>query len=249
MPDEAVKAAEAAANDPGIPGPRYSSLLVTSIPRARKRAVLVLESDEAASAARLAALRGQAKHDDEPPAPAPAADTPGDEPLPPREQPLLAKKPPKPDWDFRDMLTPMGPASTPGAEPEAAEDFEDWDEPEALPEAPPPSAAPAAPVAPPVPEPLAGPGFALLDSDPAARLQLLLERQFPLIAPSPAPVQEPAWLDPANEAPSVPQDNPEPIGLSPAASERAIPITRTPRPRPLGRWAQLRGWFERLIRR
>lgn len=245
MPDDAVKAAEAAANDPGIPGPRYSSLLVTSIPRARKRAVLVLESDEAASAARLAALRGQAPHDPEPPAP----DVPGEEPPLPRETPLLAKKPPKPDWDFRDLLTPMGPASAPEAEPEAADECDDWDEPEALPEAPPPSAALAVPVAPPVPETLAGPGFALLDSDPAARLQLLLERQFPLIAPSPAPAPEPAWLEPGNEAPPAPQDNAEPIGMSPAASEPAGPTTRKSRPRPLGRWAQLRGWFDRWARR
>ncbi len=99
----------------GIPVPRYSSLLVTSIPRARKRAVLVLEENEDEMAQRLAGLR-QLHHAEpaEPvPSPSPApAEFAASEPEPePEFHPdegglLLAKKPARTSGELRDMLAP-----------------------------------------------------------------------------------------------------------------------------------------------
>ena len=119
MPAAVLKAAEAleeAGAEPSqVPGPRYSSLLVTSIPRARKRAVLVLEDNPEQpaeqQAERFAALR--AAPVEEPavvPAaePAPALPPEEDEALPIAAETtlLLAKKPPRAGYDFRDMLSP-----------------------------------------------------------------------------------------------------------------------------------------------
>ncbi len=118
MPAEVLKASENDEDmvpaDQGVPVPRYSSLLVTSIPRARKRAVLVLNENEDETAHRLAGLRQL--HGAEPEAPIVSApvperfepDAPGPEPVLAHEAGglLLAKKPPKTSGDFRDMLTP-----------------------------------------------------------------------------------------------------------------------------------------------
>lgn len=118
MPADVLKVNENAEDmvpaDQGVPVPRYSSLLVTSIPRARKRAVLVLNENEDETADRLAGLRQL--HDAEPDAPiAPALAPERFEPGAPEPEPalaheagglLLAKKPPKTSGDFRDMLAP-----------------------------------------------------------------------------------------------------------------------------------------------
>ena len=109
-----------------VPVPRYSSLLLTGIPRAKKRAVLVLEETGDEMAVRLAGLRNlhhpereddAGQHDDavapgEPPTePAvqggPAApELPKPVPGEPDGGLLLAKKPTKHSGDFRDMLGP-----------------------------------------------------------------------------------------------------------------------------------------------
>lgn len=109
--------------DTTIPGPRYSSLLMTGIPRAQKRAVLVLEENEDEMAVRIARLRGL----HHPPADVPPEDEhiaeTAIEPLP--GGPLLAKKPAaKSDdhpedkvWDFRDLLGSPPPPRDGGSEP------------------------------------------------------------------------------------------------------------------------------------
>ena len=98
----------------GVPVPRYSSLLVTSIPRAKKRAVLVLEESDDELAGRLAGLRNlhhvereevEVKREIVPESPPP--DQP--EPVIADGLLLLAKKPAKVSLDFRDMLGPRDP--------------------------------------------------------------------------------------------------------------------------------------------
>ncbi|HNJ48538.1 MAG TPA: hypothetical protein PK479_08915 [Novosphingobium sp.] len=114
----------------GAPVPRYSSLLMTGIPRAKKRAVLTLEENEQEMADRIARLRHQTLGQEDLPQvqPEPAgglsdADT---------DRPLLAKKPvhkthalaglgglvpeldasPEPDWqDWDDWGDPEEPAA------------------------------------------------------------------------------------------------------------------------------------------
>jgi hypothetical protein len=125
MPDDVLKANEDHEDmvpaGQGIPVPRYSSLLVTSIPRARKRAVLVLEETENETAQRIAGLR-QLHHAEpvEPlasPVPAPApepveyAEAHREAEAEPEFHPdngglLLAKKPVKTSAELRDMLAP-----------------------------------------------------------------------------------------------------------------------------------------------
>lgn len=238
MPVDALKVAESA--DHALPGPRYSSLLMTSIPRARKRAVLVLEDGVADEARRIATLRGMA--------PAETLDSQPEEPAAqPAEQaivpipggPLLAKKAPRSDWDFREMLTPAGEAPACDEEPGSPEEAEAWDEMEAPSEpiAPPhfdPAPAPVFPSVP-VPQSAVEPGFALLETDPSARLQQLLERQFPQLTPVQTPDREPAQT----QFPSAP---PPETDTEPASAPAPAPIAR-------GRWARLRGWLARLIRR
>ena len=125
MPPEAIKVAEkqedTVPSGQDVPVPRYSSLLLTGIPRAKKRAVLVLEETEDEIAVRIAGLRNlhhperedsELPGESEPVAAAPAepdpappvADLPTDGGL------LLAKKPVKHSADFRDMLGPRDPA-------------------------------------------------------------------------------------------------------------------------------------------
>ena len=98
----------------GVPVQRYSSLMVTSIPRAKKRAVLVLEESDDELTVRLAGLRNlhhsgreesEIKHEIVPESP--AFDEP--EPVIADGGLLLAKKPPKVSSDFRDMLGPRDP--------------------------------------------------------------------------------------------------------------------------------------------
>ena len=99
-----------------VPGPRYSSLLMTGIPRAKKRAVLVLEENPDELAGRLAGLHDLTPAEPEAPEPAreelplvPAPELPEPrefEPLASDGGLLLARKPAKHSADFRDMLSP-----------------------------------------------------------------------------------------------------------------------------------------------
>ena len=108
----------------GIPVPRYSSLMVTSIPRAKKRAVLVLEETDDELAVRLAGLRNlhhadrdeiEIRHEIAPEVPAGVEPEPIAAAAPDTSDAavdgglLLAKKPPKLSSDFRDMLGPRDP--------------------------------------------------------------------------------------------------------------------------------------------
>ena len=122
MPADVLKANEGEEDmvpaGQGIPVPRYSSLLVTSIPRARKRAVLVLEENQDEMTQRLAGLR-QLHHAEPiepiepvpPPISAPAEFVPGEPEPEPEFHPddgglLLAKKPARSSGELRDMLAP-----------------------------------------------------------------------------------------------------------------------------------------------
>ncbi len=100
-----------------VPVPRYSSLLLTGIPRAKKRAVLVLEETHDELVVRLAGLRNL--HDAErediatpheeiaaPIALAVATEEPDPVPAAADGGLLLAKQPAKHSADFRDMLGP-----------------------------------------------------------------------------------------------------------------------------------------------
>ena len=121
MSEEALKAAAAledvvsAAHE--VPVPRYSSLLLTGIPRAKKRAVLVLEESEDELAKRLMGLRGLHHADREDGAighqavlAAPAPEEPDPVPAAADGGLLLAKKPTKLGSDFRDILGRRDPA-------------------------------------------------------------------------------------------------------------------------------------------
>ena len=133
IPEAVIKAAEAAEEDEAlanqaVPGPRYSSLLVTGIPRARKRAVLVLDESAEETALRNANLRGTSP--DEPAVPDVTPENPQPIPMPDLADagitpihggPLMAKRKSSDAWDFRDMLTPREsdePDAAPEAEPE-----------------------------------------------------------------------------------------------------------------------------------
>ena len=99
-----------------VPIPRYSSLLMTGIPRAKKRAVLVLEESADELEARLTGLRNLNHAEPEAPEPPREAlpvvsmpelpDLPELEPLAADGGLLLARKPVKHSADFRDMLSP-----------------------------------------------------------------------------------------------------------------------------------------------
>ncbi len=117
----------------GAPLPRYSSLLMTGIPRARKRAVLTLEEDEQETADRIARLRQQTHASEDSPQILP--EPPGGPSEPERDLPLLARKPNR----KAHALTGLG-GLVPELDglPEAnREDWEDWGDPEE-PAAPPP---------------------------------------------------------------------------------------------------------------
>lgn len=259
IPEDVRKAAEAAEEDEvvdtGVPGPRYSSLLVTGIPRARKRAVLVLEESEEEMAVRIAALRGLHHRDD---APAPAEPLhPAAEPFAPAEPvgesailpvpggPLLTKKSPGHAWDFRDMLGPPrdgeppldapppidfapGPESRPEPEFEPESRFE----PEALPE-------PAFEAEPPVAEAAPAEPFA------PAEKPVVPDLPEPAFAPEPA-VAEAARVEPISPAAkppvpdlpfevarTVPMDPPgEPVAELPPPPFADLPRPREAEPAP-----------------
>lgn len=112
FPEEARLAAEAEADElearNAVPAPRFSSLLVVGIPRAKKRAVLVLEESDSEAADRIAKLRGL-NHAEPLPEPAPVAELPDVLPELAAASPLLTKKSPGHAWDFRDLLGPRDP--------------------------------------------------------------------------------------------------------------------------------------------
>ncbi len=215
-----------------VPTPRYSSLLMTSIPKARKRAVLVLDHDDDEVADRLARLRhlthpevddGEQWHDDMPDAPEPdrlraaASDTP-----------LLARKPAKKPPDFRDMLSPCAVEPLAGASPPRENA-----EPDEL-------TAPAMSLTP--TEPLLGPGFTLLEPDLQQRLQdLLAGKRLPTVQthwPEPVlPAGQPALRLPEKSG------QPEEPGVAISkVEEPARPIWQALRPGAHARMAQwLRG--------
>lgn len=203
MPEEARKAAAAleeeepeeekqeyAAVEPGrsAPAPRYSSLLMTGIPRAKKRAVLVLNESDDELADRIAKLRNlnhsdieisEIGEDNETGRESiPCAPVPGELELPEVPElvsaaatyggPLLAQKQARRPRDLNDMfgLSPADPPA-PGTLPR---EMNDRAEP-----APPPILS----------EPLAGPGFTLLDPDLQQRLQSLIAASASAIAEAP----------------------------------------------------------------
>ena len=154
MPEDVRKAAEAleeaAAAEIGVPTPRYSSLLMTGIPRAKKRAVLVLDESADELANRIARLRGlnHAEGVEEPVGlealpDVPAPELPDSVVLAASDSPLLTKKPAGHAWDFRELLGPREaepPAEelppiepTDRAEPDPSppfNDMPDWAEPD-----------------------------------------------------------------------------------------------------------------------
>ena len=198
MPEDARKAAEAQEDIVdiycGAPAPRYSSLLITGIPLAKKRAVLVLDEGEDELANRVAKLRSLSHHDGEDgetqreatptdlahemPDPAAAAASSG---------PLLARKPASQGRDIGEMLGSRQPdPSADGAAPHEPAD----------------KAEPAL-TAGPSTLPL-GPGFALLDSDQQQRLQSLLTTGAPPIAEAPWPLPPSPADQPAPHLPGGP---------------------------------------------
>lgn len=205
MPEHVRRAAAEAEDeetevDAGIPGPRYSSLLLTGIPRAQKRAVLVLAETESETALRIARLRG---HEEA------AEQAPTDEPEPePRIEEvaearpamhapglLLTKKPSGQHWDLREMLGPR--PSEPDHEPEGAEPARPPQLPRFAPEPP--------------PEPVPALAAAQLLKERAPRLdEPVAEPALPVeVAPAPDPAPDPAPL-PAL-ADEVPLDQPAPL--------------------------------------
>ena len=180
-PEDARKAAEAAEDFDAftdkaiyggkfeVPAPHYSSLLVTGIPRGKKRAVLVLDESEADLSDRLAKLRGLNNGGSEGGSAA-GAETSGQPPTATDASPLLTKKPASQAWDFRDLLGPHQPEpepSTPAAELRSIPD-----------------------------EAIAGPGFVLLESDLQQRLQDLIAGKTLPMAPAPVTAARPAPLLP-----------------------------------------------------
>ena len=192
MPEDARMAAEAREDlvevPYGAPAPRYSSLRMTGIPRAKKRAVLVLDESDDELSSRLARLRG-INHtdsvDEETRLEAIAAADVTEQSDPPAAEagngPLLAKKPARQAKDLYEMLglpapDPPGNESSPPLLTESPEPAE-------------PGSRSEAPV---------GPGFALLDADQQQRLKNLL-------SPSPLPRAVSPW-----PMPPIPADQPAP---------------------------------------
>ena len=236
MPDEVLGRGEEEIVDSGIPAPRYSSLLVTGVPRGKKRAVLVLEESADEMANRLARLRG-INHAE--PAPvAPEAEPAPPEPLVPETGitpvpggPLMTKKPHGPAWDFRDMLGP--PPADFGARGDAPAEVEEWGEPEAEsvdtawdePEQVWDEPNFAEPDHPPATEindaPRVEPGFALLEPSVQQRLQSLLRPSTPEPTPGlEAPVSKGfGWRgheEDAEPVPEVVQPEPSPTAIRPS---------------------------------
>lgn len=236
MPELARKLAEEADDEEeqiavtrGVPAPRYSSLLLTGIPRARKRAVLVLDQDDDLSD-RIAQLRhighGEIEAETSPqekPAHAPTPDdwsveeAPAPDVLPATMagSPLLTKKGPRHGQSLHELLGLTEPEGTDGFaaphEPNLAEGsgevrpepprWDDWaDWDEPTP--------PAPDVAPPKPEPAVAPveyaaspepGFDLLGGSPESWSQGLLVAK-PLPELLPRAEPEPQPAAPVEEA-------------------------------------------------
>jgi hypothetical protein len=256
IPDDVLKAADDEDEAPkatlGVPAPRYSSLLMTGIPRARKRAVLVVDESEEETAQRIAALRSL-NHRDESAEPheaeaafdaGPPVDQTGEDIVPTADGPLLAKKHGSHNWDFRDMLGPRDPESAlaagdpdEGADPPAPRfpAYRASPPPDSLVE----DAAPAVPLA---PEPGdLPPPVAPVAADPVDEIAPVAE---PDIAAEPAPAvsREPSvqerlqWLVSPPEAPSEESvQQPEPTELTqwPAAPDTLGPV-----------WPLGLGWLE-----
>jgi hypothetical protein len=134
MPEDARLAAEAQLDvieaGQAVPAPRYSSLLMTEIPRAKKRAVLVLDESEEELADRLAGLRSSRHAEGENPEtrgeaiPAtPAPELVEAASLALGNEPLLAKKPDRGASDIREMppLEAWAPAMEPAPSGRPAE--------------------------------------------------------------------------------------------------------------------------------
>ena len=248
--DVARKAAEAEAErtevNSALPAPRYSSLVMTGIPRAKKRAVLVLEEQEEEMAVRLARLRGMGHARGETDAAQPEALADWPAPYLPDAAPetapesiiaaapggpLLAKKPVKPAWDFRDMLG--------GRELEPPTIEPPLHDPPLLE----PDDFPARPVSPsggelPVGPALPGPGFVLIEPALQERLHALIT----MPAPRPAdkiqsgPSIQPEPFEPAGQSDPLwlaDDDTPPPLRLRLVEAIVAAPRRW---------WARLRGW-------
>ena len=266
MPEEARKAAEALEDAEEIseeavvvevghsaPVPRYSSLLMTGIPRAKKRAVLVLDESQDELDSRVAKLRslnhddnnhegsnqeqGDEIHREAVPADA-ASETIDPFALPPMTGPLLAQKPARQARDLNEMfgLTALAPSPAPPAPSEPTRELAEPAEP-----APPPTRS----------EPPVEPGFVLLESDIEQRLRELIAASNPPIGEAlvPAAAEQPALQVPAS--PPKVDDNIEATALE---SRRAKAIMR-PAPTdfrpPLGArlWGRATAWLEWLTLR
>jgi hypothetical protein len=239
MPEPAPRPVEVRAAEPevvaeadfGVPAPRYSSLLMAGIPRAKKRAVLVLNESDDELATRIARLRNL-NHPDEAEteteteaSPAPIA-LAWDDPdtLAERGGPLLAKKPAREGRDSHDVLglTAPGPADMQTAPCEEVEEF--------------------APAPPPADEnhPL-GPGFALLQPDLQQRLQMLLAGGALPVAETP---KSGKFIEPELIATSWPE------AVAGQVEPEAAPPEAIAEPAPEGIWARMRkmakSWLARL---
>lgn len=263
LPDDVRQAAEAAEEeaatlDRGVPGPRYSSLLVTGIPRAKKRAVLVLEESDEDMAVRIAGLRG-ITHRDEPAGPAePVAEQTALESdlsetgiIPMPNGPLMTKKSSGQHWDFRDMLASRAPdlpdTEALRDEPQADPPMDDLPPPE-------PFDAPA-PLRPRFPRQApAEPGFALIEPDVHERLQSLIAPHITPEAMEPAAAPEPVAAIP--DEPGIPEQSERPVpdigpawplgigwleddrALAPDPEEFEAAVPSRP-----GLWTRLRAWL------
>lgn len=233
MPDEVLKAGEPDEEAASlVPAPRYSSLLVTGIPRARKRAVLVLDESEEDTALRTAGLRNLTQGEGAAPA-EPVGPDPAGGAIPPlSDGPLMVRVKPSEAWDFRDMLGPRE-AALPAIDPD-----------------PPASESPPAPAEhkrQPLtallghPTPAPAPGFALLEPNIQERLQVLIARP-PREALAYAPSLPEPEAAPAQTGPTWPFG----IGYLEDAEAGLAASHEAPMQARSGLWRRLLGW---LIRR
>jgi hypothetical protein len=263
IPADILKAAENEDEDAlplgqGVPTQRYSSLMVTSIPRARKRAVLVLNESPEETAQRNASLRGMGLGEAGPAegSPAPAVFEPQDLPVPslPPEitpvpgGPLMVRKKPSESWDFRDLLSPAEPErpatdSLPIEPPALFEDARPT-EPEDLP-------VPRLPLG-----RIAEPGFALLEPSVHDRLQSLIAPpaalELPELVPANPADTAPEILDltedqaqPEFAAPDLGPVWPLGIGWLEDAEVELKDAVAEAMPSSSSLWARLRGWLRR----
>jgi hypothetical protein len=245
--------------DRSAPVPRYSSLLMTGIPRAKKRAVLVLAESDDELTHRIAKLRNLNHTDTQDNEFGADGETwedgeMGGQPLPsvfettkpdlshlpalpeqkiavPGSVPLLAQKPARPPRDLNDMfgLTPLNPS----ARETPPDEMADRGEP-----APPPIRS----------EPAAGPGFTLLDPDLQQRLQSLISASAAAIAETPSlPPPHPAY-PPASQSVSRPRPVLE-IRAASSQESRADEAVTQPTPSGLKTrlraqlWAKAKTWM------